>query len=264
MHFYKRCIFFLFLFPFCSLWAILIGNPAQPILQKSGIIQECPSWFSLRAAYFDDYVYRQRFHDEYKIQGLPHSKTHIKFSTEAALITMNFANRVDFYGIFGGSRIQLDREVFTKRQFAWGAGGKLIILHEGKFRVGIDAKYFESDQKPLYFSSEGLAYNIVTDFILKYSEIQTALGMSYRTGPISPYVYCTYLITKIEPHPSSVLVRLPQMPEVADLYLKSQIGQRRWGFTVGATLVDCRKMTITLESRLFNQNAIDVNGEVRF
>jgi hypothetical protein len=260
----RSWIFFLLLLPFCPLFAILVGNPSQPVLQTQGVLNAPPTWWCFRLAFLEDYVYRQRFKDEFKNFGASHTKTFAKLSTDAALITLNFKNRIDLYGLAGSSQMQLDKEVYTNRQFCWGTGAKLIFLHEGKFRMGLDVKYFETDQKPLFFASEGLAYNVLTNFKLKYHEIQTAVGMSYRSGPICPYIYATYLFTKIEPQPPSALVRIPQVNVLADIFMKSVVGQRRWGLTLGATLIDCKKASLTVESRLFNQNSIDVNGEIRF
>lgn len=243
---------------------MLIGNPSQPVMQKYGIICSCPSWWSFRVTYFEDYVYRQRFKDEFKDSELGHSKTFSKLTTEAGQITLNLWNRLDLYGILGGSKIQLDNEVYTSRQFAWGTGLKCVIFHSGKLRIGADLKYFETDQKPLYFVSDGLPFNVLSSFTLQYSEIQGALGMSYRAGPLIPYIYATYLITKIDPLPPTVSVLFPFMNLEADMVMKSVVGQRRWGMAVGATLVDCKKGSLAVESRFFNQNSIDVNVEVRF
>ena len=49
-----------------------------------------------------------------------------------------------------------------------------------------------------------------------------------------------------------------------DVVSKSVIGTRRWGLALGATLIDSRKATLAVEWRAFNQNSIDVSGEVRF
>ncbi len=242
---------------------MLIGNPAQPALQKEGIWSS-KSNCSLRLAFLEDYVYCQRFKDEFLDAELSHSKTYSKLNTNAALVTLNFRNWIDLYAILGSAQIQLDREVFTQRQFAWGTGLKVSLYHQKKFRIGADLKYFETDQKPLYFISEGLPFNVRSHFTLQYHEIQAALGMSYRTGPLIPYVYATYLFSQIEPHPPAVTVLIPTMNLEADMYMKSVINQRRLGMCVGATLLDCRKATFTVESRFFNQNSIDVNFEIRF
>lgn len=257
-----RCIWFLL--PVFHLSAMLIGNPAQPGLQKKGILNSCPSWWSFRLSYFEDYVYRQRFQDEFKTPEFARSKTISKFSTDAGQITLNFLNRLDLYAIVGGSKIKLDQEVFSSRRFAWGTGLKLVIFHGGRLWIGTDIKYFETDQRPIYFISDNLPFNIRSHFILQYSETQASLGAAFKTGPLVPYIYATYLITKISPQPPTVFVRLPFMNLDADVVMKSVIGQRRFGMALGATLVDCRRGTLALEGRFFNQNSIDVNVEVRF
>ncbi len=258
----------LLFFQVCPLFAILIGNPAQPAMQKEGIVRPA-SWWSVRIAYFEDYVYRQRFEDEFIDPELFHSKTFSRMTTDAGLITLNFWDRLDLYGILGGSRLQLDKELFTTRQFAWGTGLKWMMYQKGNFRLGADFKYFETDQKPTYFLSDGLPYSVVSNFTLQYHEIQGALGISYRAGPFIPYVYGTYLITKIRPVPASVAVRLPFAGpdgeiESVDLLMKSIVGEKQWGVTVGATILDGEKASLSVESRLYNQNSIDVNLEVRF
>ena len=150
------------------------------------------------------------------------------------------------------------------QQLCWGFGGKLIILHEGRFRAGVDLKYFQTDQSPRYFLCDDIPYNVVSDFHFNYHEIQAAVGVSYRTKYISPYANATYLIAKIEPEPLIALVRVPAYDMNVDVVSKSVIGTRRWGLALGATLIDSRKATLAVEWRAFNQNSIDVSGEVRF
>jgi hypothetical protein len=246
---------------------MLIGNPAQPVIQKQGVILTSPTWWSFRAGYLDDYVYRAKFKDEFKIGHIPTTSSYIKLSTDAALITLNFKNVFDLYGIAGSSKLQLDHEVYTNSEPAWGFGTKFIFFRSGGFRIGADFKYFETDQKPSFFVSEGLPYNVESDFTLKYTEIQAAVGMSYKTRLLSPYIQATYLMAKLDPKPYQVDVRMPfagYEDTPVEIPSKSVISQRRWGMAVGATIISGSKGSITLESRMFNQNAVDVNGELRF
>lgn len=262
----RHIYFTFFLIPY-ALWGMLIGNPGQPVIQRYGLVQSSPSWWNLRVGYLSDYIYRAKFKDEFQFPHTATSSSYIQLSTDAALLTFNIKNVFDFYGIAGSSSLQLDHEVYTNRELAWGFGGKFIFFRSGCLRIGADFKYFETDQKPLYFVSEGLPYNIESDFHLKYSEIQAAVGMAYRIPLLSPYIQVTYLIAKLEPHPYIAAVRLPQAgfgDTPVDIISKSVIGQRRWGLAVGATIVSNCKGSITLESRMLNQNAVNINGEIRF
>lgn len=248
-------------------WGMLIGNPAQPVLQKIGVIQSDPTWWSFRVGYLDDYVYRAKFKDEFKFPSVVDTSSYIKLSTDAALVTLNFKNVFDIYGIAGSSQMQLDHEVYTQSEPAWGFGTKFVFFRSGGFRIGADFKYFETVQKPLYFVSEGLPYNVDSDFRLKYTEIQGAVGMSYKIPLLSPYIQVTYLLAKLEPSPYVVAVRLPfagMGDTPVDIVSKSVISHRRWGLAVGATIISGSRVSLTIESRMLNQNAVDVNGEIRF
>lgn len=242
----------------------LIGNPAQPSLQKTGIIREIPSWWSFRISYFGDYVYKQNFHDQFQIDGCSNTTSHLKLWTQAGMLTFNIRDRLDLYGIVGGQRLQIDDEIRTKQQLAWGFGGKIIFFHEGRFRAGCDIKYFQSDQTPGFFQCENLAYNVTDNFQFNYNEFQAALGVSYRTKYFSPYANASYLIAKLEPTPSVVSVRLPMMNMEVDVIAKSITTSNRFGLALGATIIDQRKATLAIEWRSFNQNSIDLSGELRF
>jgi len=245
---------------------MLIGNPAEPSLGKEGLFSSPESFVSVRVAFLEDYVYYQRFEDEFKIQGMETTKTFAKLSTNAGLATVNFEERVDIYGILGASRLQLNQEIYSTMQFSWGFGGKLILFETQNLFFGLDIKYFVANQKPSYFLSEGLPLNLVDDgFKFKYNETQFSLGTCYQYAGIAPYLYATYLISKIDPDPVIALVQWPFDPAIlVDAVCKSVIAHRRWGMAVGATLLSDSKAALTVESRMFNQNAIDVNLDVRF
>lgn len=254
---------FLFFFPW-QLTAMLIGNPAEPALETAGIFSKQSAWCSLRATFFEDYVYQQRLQDTFEDDSCNRGKTLAKFSTNAGILTLNFKDRIDFYGIVGASRLQVNQEIFSKMQFAWGVGSKLILFKTGSFYLGADLKYFETAQKPMYFLCEGLAFNLAGNFALQYSETQAALGICFTTFCIAPYIYASYMIAKFEPDPMTALVRWPFSNVLVDAICKSATTQRRFGLAVGATLLSGEKATLSIESRMFNQNAIDINLEVKF
>lgn len=257
----------LLLFPL-SAWAIWIGNPAQPGLQTQGIFLQS-EYGSLRCGYLNDWVYRQDLQDKFTLEGAEHEDSTIQLSTRAALLTFNFRDWVDLYGILGGSRLQVDEEVFTKSYFSWGVGGKVLFLHMGNFRAGADIKYFQTDQTPNYFISESQAYNVdrsIEPLSLAYSELQTAVGLAYETSWFSPYAQASYLIADLDPKPSNkAFVRFPQAAfGSTDVRVFASSGQKRWGMALGATILDKKMGSLAIEWRAFNQNAVDLNAEIRF
>lgn len=246
---------------FTPLSAMLVGNPSQPGILETGIYFG-PGNFSFRAGYLDDWIYDQRFQDEFDPSDS--GKTSTKLSTYAGLLTFNFNNRLDIYGLVGSSRLQIDEEIFTKRALAWGVGGKLVIFREGNFFIGLDAKYFQTSQKPRYFVIDGAPYDIVSHYRLKYHETQVAVGMAYRTSLFVPYLNGTYIVSKLEPIPNWTIIRLPDENAYAEVQTRSISSRNRFGVALGLTLVDSLKMSLSCEWRGFNQNAVDVNGEIRF
>jgi hypothetical protein len=253
------CFFFL-----PDLQAMLIGNPAQPSLLTQGIVISPPASCSLRIGYLDDYVYRQRYKEFRVINETSSSKSFVKIYTHSALATFNFRNRLDLYGLLGSSRMVLDREIFTRSQFAWGLGGKLVIFQQDNVSIGTDIKYFQCDYSYInYLVSDGTPYNVVGPFTLKYNETQLALGICYKMHWIAPYINATYLISEIEPDPGIILIQLSPS-DLVDSPIASITTQRRWGLAVGATLISCAKAALSVESRMINQNAIDINLEIRF
>lgn len=237
---------------------MLVGNPAAPTLQTCSILNMRSSWWSFRAGYIDDWVYRQQSLDIDEIA------TKVQLSTYAGLLTLNFIDRIDLYGLVGSSRMQIGKDIFTKRALGWGVGGKWILLKWPNFSIGSDFKYFETRQKPKYIVFEDLAYNIVSDLRLEYHEIQGALGICYHSCFLAPYINGTYLKATMKPNPATILVRLPFEDELGETTLSSISNEGPWGMAVGLSLIDQARMTLSFEWRLFNQNAIDWNFEIRF
>ena len=246
------------------IYATITGNPAEPGILKKGLWEKSQPWCSVRLGYFDDWIYKYRFCDEFKFEGEAHTRTHLEFSTYAGTVTLNFLNHLDFYTILGSSRMKLDEEIYSKCAFSWGVGAKILLLKYGNFYFGGDSKYFQSYQKPRFFLIDGEAYNIATDYRSKYDEGQGSLGIAYRIKFFIPYINANYIFTRIEPLPPMILVRLPDIDELVDIELKSIISKKKLGMALGFSLVDIKKMELSLEWRAFNQKGLNVNAQIRF
>lgn len=252
------------LFFFCSLsslYGIWVGNPGEPALIEKGIYFQ-NSLVSLRLGYLSDWVYQQRFQEEFLLAEK--TRTNNELSTYAGLATLNFVKRLDLYGLLGASQSQIDSQIFTRREFAWGVGCKLIFLKHKNLFCAADVKYFETDQKPLFFVIEDLPYNVINNYTSRYFDVQAAVGFAYRISLFVPYINATYIYTHLSPEPPLVLIRFPDGDDVADLPLPSLISRKRWGMALGFSLIDIAKASLALEWRVFNQNAINVTGQIRF
>jgi hypothetical protein len=184
--------------------------------------------------------------------------------THCALVTLNFHNRLDLYTLLGSSRLLLDQEVFTRSNFAWGIGAKIVIFKYRGLVMGADVKYFQTNYGYInYLVSDGTPYKVIGPFTLKYDETQVMAGFCYKTKLIVPYINVTYLSSHIDPDPGIILVSLSPS-DLVDSSISSITSQRKWGMAIGATIISSEKATLSVESRMFNQNAIDVNLEIRF
>jgi hypothetical protein len=244
---------------------MFIGNPGQPAIVTEGVILAPNPWCSLRVSCIEDYVYYQKFRDEFELDASEPTSTFANLGTQAGIVTVNIKNRLDFYAILGTAKLNLNREVEARPEFAWGIGGKLIVFKAEHFIVGIDGKYFQSNSNPTFLLAEGMSFNLANPLTFKYTEIQASVGISYRSSIIIPYINATYLISRIEPYPLTCLVIWPMDGStLIDVPCNSVTAQKRWGLALGATLLDKEKATLAIETRMFNQNGVNATLELRF
>ncbi len=253
-----------------SLYAMFIGNPAEPAVMDKGIWSKI-SCISFRIGSQGDWIYKQRFEGKKFVLSddgiLIAEETHTKnqMTTYSGIATLNVVKRVDLYALLGSSKMQIDDILYARREFSWCVGAKTVFLKHKNFFFGADVKYFETDQKPRYFVIDGLPFNVVNDYHSNYYELQAAIGMSYRISLFVPYIHATYIYSHITPSPPLVLVRFPNdVNEFADIEIPTLSSRKNWGMAIGFTLVDLGKASLGFEWRTINQNAVNVNGEIRF
>lgn len=246
------------------LFATFIGNPGQPALQTEGVISQPHRSWSFRLGYFGDYTYSEKFLDEFRLPGCTRERSQLQVWSQMGMLVFNARERLDLYVLAGGTRIQIDSQVQTPQNFSWGGGGKLLIIEEGAWRLGLDVKYFTSEQIPAYFLCENLPYNRASNFSFHYREIQTAMGISYCWKTLSPYLQASYLLAKLRPDPLMVLLRLPDEDFLVDAPVQPAINARRWGLAAGITLIAKKTASLGVEWRGFAQNGLSVAGQLRF
>jgi len=256
----KGIVFFIFLT--CHLFAMFVGNPLNPMFYFDGIITNDLKTFGMRIGYLQEYVYQGKYKDEFLTIDSTNSNNTL--STYAGILTFNFVNRLDVYGILGNSKMQIDRVIFEKRRISWAVGAKAILYKRNKFAIGADIKYFETNPKPDYFLIEGMPAPLITDFSLEYMETQGSVLIGYEGELLSPYIGVTYLFSRITPSPSTGLLDLPNFDMIVDFEIRKAINRKRWGMAIGTSILSSQKMALNLESRLFDQNSVNISGEIRF
>lgn len=242
--------------------AFWVGNAADPVMMKKGVIFTNLKGFSLRTGFLYDQIYHSTFNEEFaSIDSQPSS---VRLSTFAGVLTANISNTLDVYGILGGSKMGIDDSMYLPRRFAWGAGAKAIIFQTRKFKLSADLKYFYTNQKPGYFLIENNPATLLTDFSLRYREWQAALAASVRFGDFYPYLGVTYLQAKIDPSHSIGVIDVPNFEMSFEFDSHSAINQDKWGGVAGLTVVSAKAVSLSVEARFINQTAVNISAELRF
>ena len=256
---------FLFAFCFClDIFAIHVKNPADPTYFQQGLfykINKKPAW-GIKTCCFYDKIYKGRYEDEYKTIGS--NPADIELSTIGGAIYFNMRNRLDVVGLVGYSQMKLDKMFYTHRCPSWGGGASLLLLQAHHIYLTLDGKYFRTDQKSDYFLCDEQVAQIIGDLELQYEEIQIALTLGYKIEFLIPYIGMTYLHSTIDPNPPSGILQIPGTEYLVDYQTSKATSRRNWGMLVGCSLVDHKMMSLTLESRFFDQNAYHVSGTFRF
>lgn len=245
-----------------SLHAVFVGNPLDPTLYHQGIFATCQKAFSMRLGYIQEYIYRGQYSDEFPTIESTNSDNSL--CTYGGILTFNFLNRVDVYGMLGNTQLEVDRVIFDKRRVSWAGGAKIMIYKYHHFALGIDIKHFATKSKPSYFLIDGIPANLITDFSLRYEETQGALGVSYAGELLSPYLGLTYLFSRITPLPSSGALDLPNFSLLLDFEIRKALNRKRWGLVIGTSILSQQSVTVNIESRIFDQNSVNITGEIRF
>ncbi len=258
MRFFHSIIFFLFSIP---LFGAFVGNPANPLLFKEGLIFQKPHLI-VRTGYIFDDLYHGRMRDRFKIQGS--TPSHLALRSNLGIVTITLKKHADFYGFAGGSMLCLDKTINSSSHLSWGGGVKLSLFHFHEWTFGGDVKYFNTKPSLQQLLLGKLPAALVTPFALRYEEWQGAFLVSYAATFFSPYLGFSYLFATLTPDPDLGLLKIPGIDDFVDFRSRAGENRHKWGMVVGISLLSNQKAALNLESRLFGQNAYSVSGEVRF
>lgn len=257
--------------------ALPLGNPAEPTLMKDGVVWEglcadfcdpCVSWFdaiSFRAGFYGDYVFNR--HLEPKEGGSGAQVDDTEYFTNSGYFVANVFDRVDLFTNLGVTTSNATIHVPLTGQeysfcsapaFSWGVGARAILFECDNFDLGAEGQYFNyradltrivnKDQRTLY----------PDDRQARYQEYQLGVGVSYRIWNLVPYIGAKW---------SHATLDLPSglsWPTGEPVPLLDDKNRFHWGYAVGISLVDCEKMSLTVEGRWPDEKAVYVNGQFRF
>lgn len=255
------CLFFS-----TPLFSYAVGNFADPEMYRESASPLRRGNIELRTGYLFDYLYKLPMREEFVTKDS--DDTDLAMNTYAAIITMNLCQRLDLYTILGSSKMQEEEIGFIPRRFSWSLGAKAVLLQWGCCCFSVDSKYLATKQKPSYYVlEEGQPAFVLSNLDFTYQEFQIALGFGYRFSSFTTYWGATYTDAKLEPNTNFILLEIPAFGEgaiYADDNLKSNVNQYRFGVVWGFSLLACGKMSLNVESRHLDQNAVNVSSIIQF
>lgn len=255
---------FIFIFYSFPIFATFVSNPSDPFLFQDGIFFCKNNWGSFRIAYVTEYVYKASCKQEFKREGEKTQTMDTKMLNYFGVITFNILSRVDLYGIAGSLRMELDDQIYPKREPAWGLGLKILLLKTDCFDFSIDGKFLISEQKPTYFIVEQQLSPLITKLHFNFREEQLALAFSYKTPFFVPYIGITYFYCKLTPSSANGYAELPNMDFIYPFEFKTFVSRKNWGLVLGGAIYACEKAALNLEARHFDQSSVNARLEVRF
>ena len=261
--------------------ATIVGNPAEPTFLKAGIFTDKKRAVTLRFSYYFENIYKTKFRDEIINDEAINNVTDtinppssiLQLKTNGAIITLNIKRYLEVYGLVGQSRLKIeekevdsDSTFSTQNNFSWGIGVKLTAFKYKGFSIGGDGKYFQTRQVADFLIANKYPALITTDdFSFIYEESQGSIAFSYEIDMFTPYIGGTYLRASITPSPKKGVILLAFDPEYPrEFECNNSHNVNRWGLLVGTSIVSGEKIAINLESRMFDQNSVNISAEICF
>lgn len=262
----------------CRSQALPINNPSDPNLLCDGLFfYGCcghPSdpylkwWnaFSLRAGFYGDYVF-DRHLKTWESSSRIIERT--KMYTNAASIILNIWDRTDIFTTLGETNLTIDTNssafgfmnrdrihLETENEFSWSVGARTKIWECGSTMFGVEGQYFSTHPRVSRIDLAGNRFYPSKGS--KYQEWQIGLGIAHRIHLFVPYVGvkwsgCNWRLRGESLALGEEIIRLHSLKN-----------KNHFGFAVGCSLVECEKISLTVEGRWGDEKAVSVFAEGRF
>jgi hypothetical protein len=274
-----RYFFIIFCLLSSSVYALFVGNPANPALFTRSVFfsnnetttnymhpdenSSSKSIWSIRGGIFYDRVYSEHLtvaSPKTELDVLEENQ--IKLSTFNGLVAFNFYNRVDIYG-FGGIAKLYDDVLFAHSKPCGGVGASIFIYQWNNWFLGIDGKYFLTKQESDSIRNGRDILTFVNEYHYSYQEGQVSLGLSYKMKGFIPYLAATYLKVTSKPEKNVWQARYEDSTQV-EFEVPETTNKCNWGLIAGCSIFAGNQMSLSLETRFFDQYSYHLSGTFRF
>lgn len=244
------CIFGFWFLMLETCLAAPVGNPAEPVLLHG----KYPTKFSLQT----ETVFKR------KLEAGSSGQMRFSGTFHTGKVSLYLGEKLDIYGLVGvydGKVKDFISEYYiidSKMDAAMGLGAS-YVLHEWEFangicRLGADAKYrqYEPDIDTVKFYREAVT---VSDTAMTFKEWQLALGLAYQYKNFIPYVGVKY---------SDVDAHIKFTHGANDRTDNDIASDNTWGLFYGADVLVQDNISVNIEGRNMDENAVNVGLNVRF
>jgi Chlamydia major outer membrane protein len=249
-----------------TVFALYNGNPSSPMMPESGLFISKEEWFGVKVGYMCDYVFEQSL----RVEGRQLKQRQKKSSpyhslAQFGVMTANFNDRVEVFGSLGALSSEITQHLHsgtkiayrTSNHFAWGVGGRAILAYWGNVQLGCNASYVGSNP-----NLSSLKVNSHSSSVkraeLDYNQWQVGIGASYRLRWFIPYVGFDY---------TNFRMRIENLSAIKFLISDQHITFKDTypcGAFVGFGLSAHHAISMNVELRLINENAVTVSADFKF
>lgn len=237
-------------------YATSVGNLAEPKMFEEGTFMPENEFVSLRAGYQGDFVFDRKLKD----------LDDTEINTNAGTLTLNINKKIDVYGIFGATDGTLEEtygstkvKYETDTSFSWAVGAKAILLEHKDTIVGLDGRYFNAEPDLDKVIVDGVSYDIpstsITEAKVEYNEFQIALGIAQNISMFIPYGGIKYSRAKGK----AIATISGTKYESEDAKNKDNVG-----VFIGCSVLPLKNVSLNVEGRFVDEEALMVSGQIRF
>ena len=131
-------------------FGLYTGNPGSPGIPEEGLFLSKESWLRIKMGYEYDHVQNRKLkvlhQNALQVKKLPKAKLTSQFGTFTASINQ----RLDLYFELGKTHAEFTQRLYPQgpdisykahSHFAWGGGGRAILVYWGDTQVGLAGSY---------------------------------------------------------------------------------------------------------------------------
>lgn len=247
-------------------YASPVGNTSSPQILEKGFFIPSECWVDVRLGYEGDFVYDGRMNQYKEGSGrVDNCKQH----TNSGTFTINVLERLDLYGLVGGSSATAqwrfsgsddsiqNADLKTHDQLLWGVGARTVLFQKKKTALGLGGRYSSCHYKPKSLTIDGV-HAFVDRGRVVWQEWQVNVDVSCQIQLFTPYIGVKYGQARAKLNQFSTVIA---SDGAHTNHFKNRVPV---GLYLGCTISSGKYFMLNVEGRLIDEEAITVSGDLRF